>query len=187
MKSVEKIWEHWKYKYLSIVGLSIIFAIFLSNDQGFKEYLLHLGSLEYLGVLLAGILFVSSFTVAISVVIIGILAQDLNPLAIGLIGGVGSVIGDMVIFRIVKDHLTQELGQLLGIKEKSHLKSLVRSKYIAWTLPILGAFIIASPLPDELGVSLLGLSKMSDTKFIAISYVSNATGILMIASVAKVL
>ena len=76
---------------------------------------------------------------------------------------------------------------LFGRDNTSYVRSLLRSRYIAWTLPIIGVFILASPLPDELGVSLLGISKISEAKFIFISYVSNAVGILMIASVARVL
>lgn len=180
-------WEKWKFKYLTVFCVSIVIALILATNQSFKEYLLHLGSREYVGVLIAGILFVFSFTIPIAIVLIGILAQDLNPLAIGLIGGIGSVIGDLIIFRIAKDHFAQELGYLVGKEEKMQLKHVMKSKYVAWTLPIIGGLIIASPLPDELGVSLLGLSAMSETKLIIISYISNATGILMIASVAKVL
>lgn len=182
-----KWWKSWKFKYLTLVGISILVAVFLAADQTFKSWLLHLGSLEYIGALIAGVLFVSSFTVVISAVVIGILAQNLNPLAIGLIGGVGAVMGDMLIFKLVRSHLQDELGLLFGKAGTNYVKHVLKSRYIAWTLPIIGVFIIASPLPDELGVSLLGLSRMSESKFILISYLSNAFGILAIASVVKVL
>lgn len=184
---IPEFWKKWRYPYLTAVGLSVLLAVYLGTNQTFKSWLLHLGSLEYIGALLAGFLFVSSFTVAISTVVIGIMAQHIHPVALGLIGGVGAVVGDWVVFRLVKDHLTDELGMLFGKEGTAYVKHVLRSKYIAWTLPIIGAFIIASPLPDELGVSLLGMSKMSDAKFIAISYIFNSLGILMIASVVKVL
>lgn len=184
---IPEFWKKWKYPYLTSVLISILIAIILSQNQTFKDWLLHLGSLEYIGALFAGILFVSSFTVAISTVVIGIMAQNINPMVLGLIGGVGAVMGDYLVFKLVRSHLQEELAMLFGKQETSHIKALLHSKYIAWTLPIIGVFIIASPLPDELGVSLLGLSKMSEAKFILISYVSNSLGILMIASVAKVI
>lgn len=184
---MEQIMKQFKYKYLTLLAVSIVFAGYLAGNEGFKNYILHLGSLEYIGAVVAGFLFVSSFTVAVSAILIAILATDIHPLALGLIGGIGAVIGDLLIFKLVKDHLFHELVSIFGAREVSYIKSFIRSKYISWTLPVLGILVIASPLPDELGVSLLGLSKISDIKFIAISYVSNALGILMIASVSKVL
>lgn len=180
-------WKKWKYPYLIFVLISILSAIILAQNQTFRDWLLHLGSLEYIGALLAGMLFVSSFTVAISTVVIAIMVQNISPIALGLIGGVGAVMGDYLIFRLVRSHLQQELTLLFGKENTSYVKTFLRSKYIAWMLPIIGVFIIASPLPDELGISLLGLTKMSEGKFILISYLSNAFGILAIASLAKVL
>lgn len=180
-------WKRWKYPYLTAVLISIFIAIFLGTSETFKSWLLHLGSLEYIGALIAGSFFVSSFTAAISIVVIATMTENINPMALALIGGVGAAIGDYMIFKLVRSHLQDELAMLFGKDGTSYVKHVLRSKYISWTLPIIGAFIIASPLPDELGVSLLGISKMSEAKFILISYISNAVGILMIASVAKVL
>ncbi|MBI4036318.1 hypothetical protein HY386_00370 [Candidatus Daviesbacteria bacterium] len=182
-----KFWKKWEYPYLTGVLISVLLAIILAQNQTFKDWLLNLGSWEYIGALLAGMIFVSSFTAAISIVVIGIMAQNINPMALGLIGGVGAVMGDYLIFKLVRSHLQEELAMLFGKDGTSYVKTLIRSRYIAWMLPVIGVFIIASPLPDELGVSLLGISKISEARFILISYLSNAIGILMIASVAKVL
>ncbi len=179
--------KQFKYTYAILFVVSLLVATHLAVSETFKDFILHLGSLEYIGALIVGMLFVSSFTIPIATVGIAILTTNINPLALGLIGGIGAVIGDLIIFKLVKGHLFNELVYLFGAKEVSYIKTFVKSKYISWTLPLIGMLVIASPLPDELGVSLLGLSRMSDTKFIAISFISNAFGILMIASVAKVL
>lgn len=184
---VNNFWKKWKYPYLTAILISVLVAIVLSQNETFKNWLLNLGSLEYIGALLAGMIFVSSFTAAISIVVIGIMAQNINPIALGLIGGVGAVIGDYLIFKLVRSHLQDELSMLFGKEGTSYVKTVLRSRYIAWMLPLLGVAIIASPLPDELGVSLLGIAQISEARFILISYISNAVGILMIASVAKVL
>ena len=181
------IFKKLKYPYLIIVLISIILAVLLARNEAFHSWLLGLGSLEYFGALFAGMLFTSSFTAAISIVVIGIMAENVSPVALGFIGGVGAVMGDYLIFKLVRSNIQKELAMLFGSDAATHVKAVLHSKYIAWTLPIIGAFILASPLPDELGVSLLGLSYMSETKFILISYLSNAVGILMIASVAKVI
>lgn len=180
-------WKKWKYPYLTGILISVLVAIILAQNEGFKNWLFGLGSLEYIGALFAGMIFVSSFTAAISIVVIGIMAKNINPIALGLIGGVGAVIGDYLIFKLVRAHLQEELSMLFGKEGTSYVRTVLRSRYIAWMLPLIGVFIIASPLPDELGVSLLGISKISEARFILISYVSNALGILMVASVAKVI
>ena len=49
-------------------------------------------------------------------------------------------------------------------------------------LPVIGAIIIASPLPDELGVSLMGMSQMKASRFILLSYILNSIGIFLVVS-----
>jgi len=52
---------------------------------------------------------------------------------------------------------------------------------------LVGGLIIVSPFPDEIGVSLLGFSKMRTSWFISLSFVFNFTGILLVGWVAKAL
>ena len=59
---------------------------------------------------------------------------------------------------------------------------LIHTKYFSWTLPVLGAVIIASPLPDEMGVGLMGISKLKTSQFILLSFVLNSIGIFIIVS-----
>jgi hypothetical protein len=186
-RNLSRLWRRWRFPYLAGVLTGVLIAIILAENETFKGWLLHLGSLEYIGALFAGMLFVSSFTVAISMVVIGIMTENIHPMALALIGGVGAVMGDYLVFKFVRSHIGEELALLVGKENTSYVKTILRSKYIAWTLPIIGMLIIASPLPDEMGVSLLGLSNMSEGKFILLSYVSNTLGILAIASVAAIL
>lgn len=64
------------------------------------------------------------------------------------------------------------------------LRALFKTPYFSWLLPVIGAAVIASPLPDEAGVSLLGLSKIRKWQFFAITFALNAVGIFLIVSVA---
>jgi hypothetical protein len=52
-------------------------------------------------------------------------------------------------------------------------------------LPVVGAVIIASPLPDELGLALLGFSRIDRRYFFAISYTMNFIGIVLIGLAAR--
>ena len=48
---------------------------------------------------------------------------------------------------------------------------------------ILGGFVLMSPLPDELGVILLGISHMDAWKFAALSFAFKYMGVLAIAGI----
>lgn len=179
---------HWKYKNLTIVLVGIIVAILLSRNEMFHSFLMHLGNFGYVGAFVAGILFVSTFTVATSALVLLTLAESLSPIEIGLIAGLGAVVGDMLIFNLIKDTLANEIEDIYDKFDKGHhLKKLFRSRYFNWSLPILGAIIIASPLPDEMGISLINLSKMNSLKFVLLSYVLNSIGIFLIVSASVVI
>jgi len=52
-------------------------------------------------------------------------------------------------------------------------------------LPALAAAVIASPLPDEIGISLLASQKMESKKFLPISFTLNFLGIAGIMKLLK--
>jgi hypothetical protein len=172
---------HIKYKNLLLVGVGIVLAIILFGFEGFHTALLSLGNLGFLGAFLGGLLFASSFTVASGTVILLVLSESLPALEVGLIAGLGAVFADSLIFHFTKDHLSEELSEIYShLDRKKRIKKLFHSKHFRWMLPILGAIIIASPLPDELGVGLLSTTKISNTKFLIISYLANSIGIFLV-------
>ncbi len=178
-----KLHHVWKYTNLTFLAVSLLVALIISRYEPLHEILLHLGKLGYIGAFFAGMLFVSTFTVAIGAVVLLVLAEFLSPIEIGLVAGLGAVLGDLVIFRFIQDNLMGEVKQLFGtIDNKHRVRHLFHSKYFSWTLPVLGAIIIASPLPDEIGVSLMGLSRMKTTQFISLSFILNAIGIFLVVS-----
>lgn len=177
------VWNSFRYKNLTLFSLSIVFAFFLSQYQPFHIFLLNLGSLGYFGAFLAGILFVSTFTVTTGALILLILVEKLSPLEIGIIAGIGAVVGDFTIFRFIKNNLEQEIVSIYNhIDRDHHFTKVLHSKYFSWTLPVIGAIIIASPLPDEIGVSLMGISKMKTYQFLVTSFILNAIGIFLVVS-----
>ena len=181
-------WKNYKYKNLSVLLFSVLFALWLSRFEPFHQFLLHLGGLGYLSIFIAGFLFVSTFTVSTGIVILLVLAEAYSPLEIGLIAGLGAVLGDVAIFQFVKDKLVDELTEYYNtIDHKHQLQKILHSKYFRWMPPVLGAIIIASPLPDELGVSLMGLSKMKTYQFLLLSFLLNSLGIFLIISASLVI
>jgi uncharacterized membrane protein YdjX (TVP38/TMEM64 family) len=181
-------WESFRYKNFTLLIVSFVFAYFLSEYEPFHSFLLNLGDYGYIGAFIAGILFVSTFTVATGAVILLVLAEKLSPLEIGLIAGLGAVLGDFAIFRFIKDNLVEEAREIYNkIDSKHHITKILHTKYFGWTLPVVGAVIIASPFPDEIGVSLMGISKMKTYQFLILSFLLNALGIFLIVSASLVI
>lgn len=182
------LWNGLKYKNLTIFAFSIIFALIFSRFEAFHTFLLNLGDLGYLGAFIAGILFVSTFTVATGAVILLVLAERLSPVEIGIIAGLGAVVGDFTIFRFIKDNLANELTDIYNhIDGNHHLTRVLHSRYFGWTLPVIGAIVIASPFPDEIGVSLMSISKMKTYQFLLVSFILNAIGIFLVVSASLVI
>jgi hypothetical protein len=78
----------------------------------------------------------------------------------------------------VRGSLSDGAMMLLNAPMRRRLRFLLHHRLLHWVLPITGAIIIASPLPDELGLALMGFSRMNIALFIPISYVMNFLGIL---------
>lgn len=169
------------YHNLFLVFFGLFVASLLYMYEPFHEFLLHLGGFGYVGAFFAGVLFVSSFTAATGILLLLVFAESYPILYIGLCAGLGAVMGDMLIFSFVKNSLTEEISTMYHmIDPKNHIRVLMRSRYFAWAMPLLGALIIASPLPDEVGVSLMGISKMNPAQFMFVSFLLNTLGIVFI-------
>lgn len=184
--SITSRWKHWHYKNTSLLILSLIILFFLFTDTPFIKYSIsYIGNFGYLGAFFAGIMFVSVFTVAPASLVLFYLANSLNPLGIALIAGVGGVVGNYLTFRYLENKVFQELKPLFINHEGKILKKLFRTPYFAWILPFLGAIIIMSPLPDEVGLGLMGISKIKSWKFMVILYLLNVIGVFLVVIAAR--
>lgn len=176
-----------KYKNLTLFITGILLALLLAQSDDFHDFLLRLGEIGYLGAFVGGLFFVLTFTVGTGALILITLADAVPLLPLALVAAMGAVIGDFMIFSYVQDNLRKELGTLSGPLKNWPLAKIWTSKYSRWTLPLIGALIIASPLPDEIGVSLMGLSKIKPANFILLSFILNSIGIFLIVSAAALL
>ena len=165
--------------------LSLVLFFYFADSNIAQKLIGALGSLGYLGAFITGIFFVSTFTVAPAAVVLFHLANNLNPFEVAVLSGLGAVVGDYIIFQFVRDRVLEELKPLFRKWTGSRISRLVHTPYFAWLLPVIGATIIASPLPDELGVSILGIAKMNRWHFLILSFFLNALGIFLIVTLSK--
>lgn len=183
MDQLERKWRRYHYKNLTYLGISIVLGLVFIKTPYFREFVFHLGNYGILGAFIGGMLFVSTFTVSIGTVLLLLLAETMNPLIIGAVAGIGAVVGDLIIFQYIRNKgLVSEIKHFFDFFGGDKIAHLLHTKYFSWTLPVLGAVIIASPLPDELGVSLMGISKMKTNRFILLSFILNTIGIFLIVS-----
>ena len=173
-------WNRLKYKNLTLLVVCTLVIFLLTQWEPFQDILLKIHNLGYLGAFLGGILFVFTFTVALGGIILFSLVDNYSVISIALVGGFGSMVGDLILFRFIKDGLTYELKPLYRKFGGDRITTVFRSVYLRWTLPLVGALIIMSPFPDELGVALMGLSKMKTSHFMVISYVLDVVGIIIL-------
>ncbi len=161
-------------------------ALIFSQVSWFTRDLGHLGNLSYFVVFIAGMMFASTFTVATGALILLTLAKTIAPVWLIIFGGLGAVTTDVLVFLFVKEDIVDEITPIYDKITGSHFKKILHTRYFAWTLPVLGALIIISPLPDELGVSLMGISTLTTARFTLISLLSHIVGMSALVSVSKI-
>lgn len=186
LEVLNKKWDHWHYKNTALLILSLIIFFLLAETPQIKNIIGVIGDFGYLGAFLAGILFVSIFTVAPASVILFYLAENYDPVGIAIAAGAGGMVGDFLIFRYLKDKVFNELKPLFLHLQGRSLRHLYKTPYFAWFLPIVGAIIIASPIPDEVGLGLLGLSKIKVWQLLGLLFILDAIGIFLIVSAARI-
>ena len=171
---------------IAIVFFSIIIAILLETTGLLHSIINFFNGYEFIESFIAGLFFTSIFTTIPAIISLGEIAQHSNPFWTAVFGGLGAVIGDLIIFRFVRDRLSEDIMNLLRQKTSwFRVCYICKSRLFKFMTFFVGGLIIASPLPDELGIALLGFSKMEMKWFIPISYIFNFIGILLIGVVAK--
>lgn len=187
-----------------VIAISLVLAIYLANTDVVGEFAnifkanslsgaiggLEFNLLPYIGFFVAGMFFTSAFTTAPAIVLLGEFAQHNNILTVALLGGIGAVVGDFILFTFVKDRVSIDLKYIFELSRGRNplikrLSAVFHARLFRFFAPFVGGLIIASPLPDELGVTILGLSKMNNKVFLLISLCFNIIGIYVIGSVAR--
>jgi hypothetical protein len=170
-----------KYPKLLFLIFTFFIAYILFRGKNFSLFHNSLLRLGYFGTFLAGILFTYGFTAAPATAILLIFAQEQNILFSGLIAGFGALIGDLLIFKFIRYSFADEIEKLSKEKISNQLSNKIPNFLKKYLIPVLAGFIIASPLPDEIGVSLLAVSMTISAKmFSVISYILNTAGIFVI-------
>lgn len=171
-------------KFLFLLLVYLITVIFFYNEKTNLSFHNFFSSFAYFGIFLAGIFYAYGFTAAPATALLLILAKQHSFLSAGIIGGVGALLSDVIIFMFVRHSFIDEIEKLK--KEKiiiliGRTTKKLFGLFSNYLLPIISGFLIASPLPTEVGVALLATMKgLSVKKFLLIAYLLHTLGILII-------
>ncbi|KKU11498.1 MAG: hypothetical protein UX16_C0013G0003 [Parcubacteria group bacterium GW2011_GWB1_45_7] len=182
-----------KYPNLTFLGISILTTVILSYFGIFDKTFGGLGKLGFLGALVAGALFPITFTSPIAVASLYYLGSHLGlPLTVAF-GAIGALLGDLMIYRFLKDHTIAEIAAIHEKYRANHpthdklghrkaLLSLFHSKPFHSLGLFLGGLLIVLPVPDELGIAILASYRLNTRKFMVVSLVLNAVSVWIVAS-----
>ena len=134
--------------------------------------------------LVSGAMYSFSFTAGLSVLLFSnmTIAQD-AILPMSLIAALGGLFADLLIFRFVKDVILKELGE----STKRFIARATKTTGSKIAMGTIGAAIIASPLPDEIGLTFMGISKIKFWELVVLTYALDTLGsYLVISAVATI-
>ena len=124
--------------------------------------------------------------IALAVVLVKTAVLRNLLLTVAFFGALGAVLGDLLIFKFLRDHLDRDVVFLLkGSSRLRRLKALFHLKLFRWVSFFIGGLILATPLPDELGLAVMGLSKTRTWVFAFISFAFKFVSILFIVWLVK--
>ena len=173
-----------KYPKLILFSICIILAYFAFQNEFFSGIILHLGHLEYAGVFISGLLFSFGFSTPFATAIFIILKPE-NIILTTLIAGTGALISDLIIFKFVKFSFEEEFEELrkerpfLFIKQR--MNSNLHPVHVNYLTMIFAGILLASPLPDEAGITILsGISKINLLKLAILSFIFKTIGIFIL-------
>lgn len=165
-----------------VLAVSIGAAILLSRLGVFERLLELSGGFQLIGIFIAGFFYTSALTIAPATVALAELSVGSSPLLVALVGAVAATIADLILMTIVK----REEGDVEEVLRHYHLSRVRRFSHLPLVrlgMGIVGFLAIASPLPDELGLALMGASGVRPTIFAGLSYLANFVGIFVLSSV----
>ena len=178
---------HFKYPKLFIFILLIIFAYLIFHNPEISDLILKLEGLSYLGIFISGILLAFGFSAPFAIGFL-IITNPSNIILASLIGGIGACLGDILIFNTIKFSFMNEFKELEREKTIKFIRKIVRghipTRIKHYLLYIFAGIFIASPLPDEVGVSMLaGLTTINPKILAIISFLLHTIVIFLLLSI----
>ncbi len=173
-----------KYPKMVALLLTLVIAYIIFYDRHNNVLISSLKNIGNYGVFIAGLLFSYGFTAAPATAIFLSLGKQSNTIITAMIGGFGALIADLTIFALIRTTMADEIHRIEKEPIFKKVKKIVPRVIRNYAIPVIGGFIIASPLPDEIGAALIaGTKNITPATFSIISYTLNTIGIYVLLSI----
>lgn len=174
-----------RYKNIIVFAVGLAISLILFFTGGLSGAVAAIGDLSYVGSLIMGMLYATSLGAGFASVAFVAIGEKFDPLTVAVLGGVGAMIADLAILRFLTSGIMDELktifqGRFYFIRSE-RVKRIFKTRTARFFGPLVGFFIIASPLPDELGVLVLASFGVRMGRTIPLFFILNAVGIYLLA------
>jgi len=172
--------------HIPLLILGIVVAVAIGESKVMNQLAAY-GPVGYvLTSFVLGAMYSSLFTVAPATVGFVHLATAGVPVSVmGICGGIGAMLGDLSMFQVIKFGLTDNLVRIFQAHSRGLYEKLFRIRFFKILLVIVGIVIVATPIPDEMGLAIMGLGKARWRTVAIIGFVFNALGIAGIGLLAR--
>ncbi len=166
--------------WLLVILIAISFLPFLNKDL--LNWATTLGNSAYVFVFIAGVLFpLGIFAPFSASFMVNTYVPDI--FAAALIAGLGAVMTDLLIFRLIRRMFKSDFVQ---VKQTQLIKlggffsnNWVGRKLVNYASFALAGLIVAAPLPNDTGKKLVAiLSKLSEPELVMLSFLANTIAFL---------
>lgn len=159
-----------------VIFVVIVLSILLVTSKFEDKILGNFAGYEYIPYFLAGIFSTNFITAFPAYTFMGKIVTFENFWLLTAMGALGSVVGDTLIFSFIKFRLIESLVK--SFKHNRFVISILKTKnhILKYLLILVGCLIVMSPLPDEFGILLIGLSRIKHRHFIFLSLMLNSLG-----------
>lgn len=175
------------YPKLLLLTCSFVFA-YLCFHLGYFNWLHDIPhGYGYVSVFLGGVLFSFGFTTPFGIAILLGSSGDVNPFLAAPLAGAGALLSDFLIFELMhfsvfhdEIHRLRTTRLFLKVESFFHHPS-ISDRLRLTILWCFAGLVIASPLPDELGVTLVSsISDINPKRFALLCFLFNTLGILLL-------
>ena len=176
-------------KHFLVILTSVAIAIYIQTSFVADVLVSYFSSIFFIpAAFLVGFLFSITFTAAISTSVFILLAETThNPFLIALIGGFGSLAANSIVYKFFKEEIIDDIQFIEKRYARRIAHKIIHSKTVIGLTPYVAALLLASPLPDELGILMLAGANFKYTRFFLYSFAFHTIGILIIILVGSAL